>query len=170
MISKKIEKALNDQISMEAYASFLYLSMSAWCDRQGLQGCTNFMRRQASEEQAHMLKIFDYIAEVDGQAIAPEVKKAPDDFKSVKALFQSVFEHEQKVTQSINRILDMCYKENDHVTRSFLQWYVDEQREEEALMRSILDRIKLIGDGPSSLYYIDKEVEEISNIAETGEE
>jgi ferritin len=162
MISKTMENALNTQISLEGYASFLYLSMASWCDKEGLQGCAAFMHRQSDEERQHMLRIFHYISEVDGHALAPAIAQPPHSFESVHKLFEQVYAHEQKVTASINELLSLAYKDNDHTTLNFLQWYVTEQREEEALMRGILDRIKLIGDGPMSLYYIDKEIEKIN--------
>jgi len=121
-----MEAALNKQIELECYASFLYLSMASWCDKEGLESGAKFMNQQSEEERDHMLRIFHYISEVDGHALVPAVKKPP-------ALFKS----------------------------NFLQWYVEEQREEEALMRMVMDRIKLIGDGPQSLYYIEKEIEQI---------
>ncbi len=157
-----MENALNTQISLEGYASFLYLSMASWCDKEGLQGCAAFMHRQSDEERQHMLRIFHYISEVDGHALAPAIAQPPHSFESVHKLFEQVYAHEQKVTASINELLSLAYKDNDHTTLNFLQWYVTEQREEEALMRGILDRIKLIGDGPMSLYYIDKEIEKIN--------
>jgi len=162
MISKKMEATLNKQIELECYASFLYLSMASWCDTEGLEGSARFMHRQSEEEREHMLRIFHYISEVDGHAIVPAIKKPPMKFKSAQAMFKLVYEHEQKVTASINTIVAQCYKENDYSTLNFLQWYVEEQREEEALMRTIMDRIKLIGTGPQSLYYIDKEIEKIN--------
>lgn len=157
-----MEDALNQQISLEGYASFLYLSMASWCDKEGLQGCAAFMHRQSDEERQHMLRIFHYISEVDGHALTPAIAQPPHSFESVRKLFEQVYAHEQKVTASINELLSLAYKDNDHTTLNFLQWYVTEQREEEALMRNILDRIKLIGDGPMSLYYIDKEIEKIN--------
>jgi ferritin len=157
-----MEKALNEQIVLEGYASFLYLSMASWCDKAGMNGCKNFMRRQSEEERMHMLKIFDYISDVDGHALSPEIKQAPREFDSVQKMFEQVYNHEQKVTQSIHKLIDLANKEDDFTTHHFLQWYVAEQREEEALMRTILDRIKIIGDGPQSLYFIDKEVEAIN--------
>ncbi len=165
MITKKMEETLNRQIELEGYASFLYLSMASWFDKEGLEGCAKFMHRQSEEEKEHMLRIFHYISEVDGHAKAPGIKQPPLEFESVRVLFQQVYEHEQKVTASINKIVDLCYSENDYTTLNFLQWYITEQREEEALMRTIIDKIKLIGEGPLSLYYIDKEIEEI-NIAQ----
>lgn len=162
MISKKMVDALNQQIALEGYASYLYLSMSAWCDKEGLEGCTKFMRRQSEEERDHMLRIFDYLSETDSHALAPAIAQPPYEFESLVKMFEQVYAHEQKVTASINGLLALCYDEKDHTTLNFLQWYVSEQREEEALMRNILDKIKLIGDGPQSLYYIDKEVEKIN--------
>ncbi len=158
MISKNMEKALNEQIALEGYASFLYLAMASWCDKQGLAGCAQFMHRQSAEERQHMLRIFHYLSEVDAFALTPAIKQPPHEFKTVQNMFEMVYKHEQKVTASINELLAKCYENNDHSTNLFLQWYVQEQREEEALMRNIMDRIKLIGDGPQSLYYIDKEI------------
>jgi ferritin len=162
MISKSMEKALNEQLVLESYASYLYLSMSAWCETQGLEGCGRFMLRQSEEEREHMLRIFHYIHEVDGHAIVPEVKQPPTQFESIRKLFEEVYAHEQKVTASIHDLVAKSYEEKDHTTLNFLQWYIEEQREEEALMRTILDRLKLIGDGPMTLYYIDKEIEKVN--------
>lgn len=169
MLTEKIEDALNQQIAYEGYASFLYLSMSYWCARQGLQGCHAFLNRQADEEREHMLRIYEYISDTDGKAVTPAITQPPTDYDSIQNLFEQVYAHEQKVTQSIYKIVDLCYKESDYATMNFMQWYVQEQREEESLMRTILDRIKLIGDGPQSLYYIDKEIEKI-NIASAKKE
>lgn len=162
MISKKMVKALNEQIGLEGYASYLYLSMASWCDKEGMEGCAQFMHRQSEEERMHMLKIFHYLSEVDAHALAPAIKQPPHEFESVRSMFEQVYKHEQKVTASINKLVKLSYEENDFTTMEFLQWYVEEQREEEALMRTILDKIKLIGDGPSSLYYIDQEIEKIN--------
>ncbi len=162
MISNSMEAALNRQIEMEGFASFLYLSMASWCDKKGLAGCAEFMHRQSDEERVHMMKIFHYISEVDGRALSPGIPTPPSEWDSVQEMFQQVFKHEQKVTASIYELLNQSIAENDFGTQNFLQWYVSEQREEEALMRTILDKITLIGDGPMSLYYIDKEIASIS--------
>jgi len=158
MISEKMTAALNEQIVLEGYASFLYLSMASWCDKQGLNGSAQFMHRQSSEEWAHMLRLFHYISEVDGHALTPAIVQPPHEFESVQVLFQQVYAHEQKVTNSIHKLMHLATEENDYATINFLQWYIEEQREEENLMRGILDKIKLIGGGPQSLYYIDKEL------------
>lgn len=162
MLSKNMEAALNKQIGFEGYASYLYLSMASWCDNEGLAGCSRFLYRQSAEERQHMLRIFKYINEMDGHALAPGIDQPPHTFASVKALFEQVYEHERSVTLSINELVSQSYEEKDHATFNFLQWYITEQREEESLMRTILDRLKLIGDGPQSLYFIDQEIEKIN--------
>ncbi len=168
MISEKLVKALNGQVEMEAYASFLYLSMSIWCESKGLKGCASFMRRQSTEENVHMLKIIDYMLDVNHCPLVPSVKQPPASYESIVSLMHDVYAHEQKVTKSIHHLIELCNKEDDFATFNFLQWYVTEQREEESLMREILDKINLIGDGPQSLYYIDKELETINAMQATG--
>ena len=169
MLSKKMEAALNAQIEMEAFASFLYLAMASWSDEQGMEGSTQFFYRQSTEENDHMMRIFRYVLEMDGRAIVPAIKQPPATFESIQQVFQQVYAHEQKVTKSINDLVDLSNKENDHSTHNFLQWYVAEQREEEALMRSILDKVNLIGKGPQSLYFIDKEIIAINDQIATAE-
>ncbi len=162
MLSEKMVTTLNEQIAMEGYASFLYLSMAGWFDYNSMQGCASFMYRQAQEEHVHMMKIFHYLLEMDAQAVSPAVSQPPATFKDAKSVFTETLAHEKKVTQSINDIIELAIQEGDHSTYAFMQWYVTEQREEESLMRSILDKINLIGDGPQSLYFIDKELEAIN--------
>ena len=157
-----MEKSLNEQIAMEGYASYLYLSMASWCEKQTLTGCAAFMFRQSEEERQHMLRIFHYINDVGEHALTPSIKQPPHTWSSIKDLFEQVYTHEKNVSASIDKLVAQSYDEKDHQTLSFLQWYVEEQREEEVLMRTILDRIRLIGDGPQSLYYIDKEVAAIN--------
>ncbi len=171
-LSDKMVTALNKQIEKEGYASFLYLSMASWCDKEGLAGCAQFMRRQSDEERDHMLRIFDYMSEVDAHAITPSIPQPPTEYESIQGLFKQVYDHEQKVTQSIHELLKLAQDERDFTSYNFLQWYIEEQREEEDLMRSILDKLKLIGNGPQSLYYIDKEIEEINQaeLAKAGTE
>jgi len=169
MQSKKIEDALNKQLELEGYASYSYLAMAGWCETEGLEGCARFLYRQSDEEREHMIRIFHYINDVDGIAITPAIRQPRISYDSVQQLFEEVYKQEQKVTHAINNIVSLCYKEKDHTTLNFLQWYVDEQREEESLMRGILDRIKLIGTGPQSLYYIDKELELINKVEEKAE-
>lgn len=158
-----IEKALNEQIEMEARASALYLSIASYYEIKGMEGVATFFYDQSEEEHVHMMKIFRYINEMDGHALVSGIDAPPQEFEDVLSTFRMVFEHEKKVTQAINRIVELATRENDHGTYNFLQWFVEEQREEEALMRSIIDKIKLIGEGPQSLYFIDREVNDINS-------
>ena len=169
MISEKMIQSLNNQIALEGYASFLYLSMACWCEDQGLAGCAAFMHRQSGEERNHKLRIINYLHEMGAKAIVPGIPQPPADFESIRSLFDQVYAHEQKVTRSIYELINQANAEQDHSTLHFLQWYVAEQREEENLMRSLMDRIRLIGEGPMSLYYIDKEVESINKAQQAAE-
>ena len=165
MISKKMKDVLNKQIEIEAYGSFYYLAMASWCDQKGLDGCAQFFARQSREEYDHMMRIFDYMLDMDAHAHVPAVEKAPTDFKDIFTIFELAYQQEQEVTRSINALVEMAIKENDHSTHNFLQWYIEEQREEEAMMRNIADKLKLIGQGPQSLYFINKELELINEAA-----
>ena len=169
MLSEKMVNALNEQIAMEGYASFLYLSMAGWFDVRSMKGCASFMYRQSSEEHVHMMKIFHYLLEMDASAISPAINQPTADFKDVKSIFEDTLAHERRVTKSINEIVELAISESDHSTYAFLQWYVTEQREEESLMRTILDKINLIGDGSQSLYFIDKEIDAINRAEVKGE-
>ncbi len=162
MFNPKIEEALNKQVALEAMASAKYLAMASWCDKEGLEGSARFFYRQSDEERMHMLKLVHYINESGGHAIISGMDSPEVNFESIQQLFQKVYEHEQGVTASIHAIVRLSHAEFDYNTIDFLQWYVTEQREEEALMRNILDRISLIGDGPQNLFYIDKEVDRIN--------
>lgn len=164
-LSSSILEALNNQIANEGNASQFYLSVAYWCDDQALDGCKQFFMRQTEEERMHMMKIFEYISEAGGHPKTPGIEAPPIEFKDIQTVFQQVYEQEQFVTKSINDIVDLCYKESDYATLQFLQWYVEEQREEEANIRAIMDRIKVIGKGGQSLYYIDKEVNKFNDIA-----
>lgn len=162
-------RALNEQLAMEGYASFLYLSMAGWFDIRSMKGCASFMYRQSSEEHQHMMKIFHYLLEMDATAITPAIKQPAAEFSNARAIFEDTLAHEQNVTKSINELVELAMSENDHATYAFLQWYVTEQREEENLMRTILEKIDLIGEGPQSLYFIDKELEAINKDQAAGD-
>lgn len=162
MLHEKMIKTLNEQIALEAHSSFVYLAMAAWCDQQGLKGCADFFYTQSEEERVHMLKIVHYLSEMDTRPHIPAVPQPPVDFDSIQVVFKKVYEQEQHITAAIFKLLTLCQELHDHSTNNFLQWYITEQREEESLVRSILDKIRLIGEGGQSLYYIDKELDKIN--------
>lgn len=166
MLSKKIEKILNDQIVLEGYASNYYLSLASYLDGKGYPGASKFFYSHADEERMHMLKLFNYINERGGHAIVPAFKAPPSNFKDLQSIFKAVLKHEQAVTKAINNIVDLTLKEKDHITNNFIQWYVAEQLEEETLITELIDKLALIGNDNSGIYLFDKELETLSVKAE----
>ncbi len=158
MLSEKIEKALNKQIAVEANASFTYLSMASWADGAGIEGAASFFYTHAAEEHAHMMKIVHFVNEVGGKAVIPSVPQPAETYEGITEICRKAYKHEQQVSKSIHAIVELAREENDHVVDEFLRWFVEEQKEEEVLFMRVIDKIKLIGEGGQSLYYIDKEL------------
>lgn len=159
MISENLQKALNAQIQREAEASHLYLAMASWCDKSGMPGAAKFLYAHSEEERGHMLRLFKYVNDSGSHAIMGEVPKPQENFESLMQVFEQVFEHEKKITKSINELVQSCLQEGDYSTFNFLQWYVAEQHEEEHLFQSILDKIKILGDHPEKrLFWLDREI------------
>ena len=156
MLSKAIEKILNEQIEKEGYSSNLYLAMATWAEANGYNGIAEWLYAQSEEERVHMLKIISYMGERDAHAIIPEFKKPPVDYKNVKELFDDVLKHEKYITASINDIVGASLDERDFNTHTWVQWFVTEQIEEEASVRSILDKLKLVGD--KNMYMFDRDI------------
>lgn len=161
MLSKKIENALNDQVRVEAESSQIYLSMACWAEVKGLEGVAKFMYAHSDEERLHMLKLVKFINERGGHAKVSDLRGPQIDFGSLKDMFQQLFDHEVFVSKSINELVHVTLEEKDYATHNFLQWYVAEQIEEEALARNILDKINLIGDDKGGLYLFDRDIQQI---------
>lgn len=154
-----IESALNSQILKEASSSQFYLAMASWAETQGLGGTASFMYQHSDEERLHMLKLVKFVNERGGKAIVPALPQPPTSFENILHVFESLLDHELGVTESINGIVDLCLKEKDYTTYNFMQWYVSEQMEEEALARTILDKLKMIGTDKGGLYLFDRDLE-----------
>jgi len=167
MIKQKVEKALNKQVELEASSSQFYLAMASWAETQGLSGIANFLYKHSDEEREHMLKIIKFINERTGQAIVPALIKPPVKYSSVKEVFESLLEHELNVTESINNVVDICLSEKDYTTYNFMQWFVAEQLEEEALARNILDKLNMIGKDKGGLYMFDRDLDKLSTAMPT---
>ena len=170
MLSKTLEDALNKQVAMEASASYVYLAMASWMENEGFEGTAQFLYAQSDEERMHMMKLFHYINEVGGYALSPAVAVAAPDIKfdSYKHVFERVLEQEKKVTAAIHNLMDIATKEADHTTANFLQWYVAEQREEEAQFNTILGKLKILGNDGSGLYLMDRDLAQITAQASAG--
>lgn len=160
VLKKSMEDALNEQIKWELYSAYLYLSMASWYESIGLRGFASWERVQFLEEQAHAMKFLDYVIARGGRVILQQVDAPPADWKSPQKGFEYQLEHEQHVTQRINNLVNLALEEKDHATYNMLQWFIDEQIEEEANASEILDKLKMIEkEGESGiLYMLDKEL------------
>jgi ferritin len=158
MISKRLQDAFNEQINKELYSEYLYLSMAAYFDSISLPGCANFMKVQVQEERFHAMKMYDFLNERGGRVELEAIKKPQVEFKSPLEVFEMSYKHEQYVSKSINELMDMAISENDHAAKSFLNWFVDEQVEEEDSMDSSVNKLKLIGGKGHGLLMIDNEL------------
>lgn len=162
-MNNRVEAALNDQIKKEASSSQFYLAMASWAERNGLNGTAKFMYLHSDEERFHMLKLIRFVNERGGAAIISNIEQPPLEFENLKSLFELLLKHEISVTESINNLVDICLQEKDYTTHNFVQWYVSEQLEEEALARSLLDKLNLLGNEQSGLYMFDRDLENSPN-------
>lgn len=158
MISAKLQDAFNKQINAELYSSYLYFSMSSYFLSKNLKGMAHWMRIQAQEEMLHSLKFFDFVNNRGGRSVMEAIDKPPVEWASPLDVFEDAYKHEQKVTRLINDLVDLAIAEKDHAANSFLQWFVDEQVEEEANADEIVQNLKMIGDNAQGLFLIDKEL------------
>ncbi len=158
MLKENVLKKLNEQVTAEHYASNLYLAMSSWCKAQGLDGAAFFLKTHSKEELEHMYRLFNYINETGSMAIVSAIEAPPKNFKDLKDVFEQTFKHELHVTSLINNLVDLTLSEKDYSSFNFLQWYVSEQHEEEALFKGILDRIDVVGLEGRGLFMIDNEI------------
>lgn len=158
MLSKKMEKALNEQINAEFFSSYLYLSMSTYFESIGLPGAAQWMQAQAQEEWFHGMKFYGFVSERGGRVTLKAIAQPPTTWKSTLDVFENVLKHEQKVTGLINKLADMALDERDHATGIFLQWFISEQVEEEASAGAVIDKLKLIGDNTTGLFTLDAEL------------
>jgi ferritin len=156
MLKKKVEDICNRQVEREAFSSNLYLAMAIWAETNGLAGIAAWLYVQADEERLHMLKFIKYINERGSKAVMPALKKPGSEYKSVEDVFKEVLKHEEFITASINEIVALTLEEKDFNTHNFLQWFVTEQVEEEAAVKSILDKVRLVGK--NNMYQFDRDI------------
>jgi ferritin len=158
MIGKKMEEALNGQLNAELYSAYLYLSMAAYFESADLAGFANWMRVQFQEEQFHAMKFYDYIIERGGRVTLTQIEAPPSEWNSSPAVFEATLEHEQKVTGLINDLVYLARDEKDNASEIFLQWFVNEQVEEENNAGTIVGQLKLIKNSPEALFMMDKDM------------
>ncbi|MBN1437426.1 MAG: ferritin [Sedimentisphaerales bacterium] len=158
MISKKMQDAFNAQLNAELYSSYLYLSMAAHFASMDLQGCANWMQVQAQEEMVHAMKFYNYINERGGRVLLKAIDAPATEWDSPLAVFEAVLAHEQKVTALINDRAAVADAENDRASQIFLQWFINEQVEEESSAEAVVRRLKLMADAPGGLFMLDQEL------------
>ena len=158
MISKKIEQAINDQINAELYSAYLYLSMVAYFESVNLSGFATWMKAQTQEEIMHAMKMYDFVNERGGRVILKAIDTPPSEWDSPLAAFEAAYAHEQLVTGRINDLVNLAIEEKDHATNAFLQWFVNEQVEEEMSADNVAQNLKIANEAPGALFMLDREL------------
>ena len=158
MLRETIAQAMNRQINAELYSAYLYLSMSDWCEHEGFPGFANLLRVQAREELAHGTHILDHTLERGARPRLEAVPAPPETFRDLLDIFEQTLRHEEQVTAYIGAIATLAMKEEDHATYNFIQWYVNEQVEEESTAGLLVQKLQFIGENAAMLYALDTEL------------
>ncbi len=162
MISKKIEEAINRQIKNEEHSGRIYMAMASWCETKGYRGAAAFLYKQSDEERLHMLKFIKFLNDRGGYAQLQSLETPKAEFSTLLEIFEGALKHEQFITKAINDIYAITLEEKDYTTGNFLQWYINEQIEEESTDREIIDKIHLVGNDKAGMFHIDKELESMA--------
>ena len=158
MMKEPVRAAINDQINREFFAAYLYLAMSAHLDNEALDGFAHWMRLQAQEELGHAMRLFDYLVERNARVELQAIEQPPASFGSPLAIAEQALEHEQTVTEHINRIYRLAAEQGDFATQVQLQWFLTEQVEEENSAETMVDRLRMAGDNRAALLILDREL------------
>ena len=158
MISKTLQDAINEQINFELFSAYLYLSMSAHFETQNLTGFANWTRVQYQEETGHAMKLYKYVFDRSGAVTLKAIAQPATKFKTPVDIFKEILKHEQKVTSLINKLYELAVKEKDYAAQIFLQWFINEQVEEEKNATDIINMLEMIGDSPVSLIMADRQL------------
>ncbi|MBC7362624.1 MAG: ferritin [Candidatus Aminicenantes bacterium] len=158
MISKKMEEAINNQINEEMYSAYLYLAMAGYFAEQNLMGFENWLFVQYHEELGHAEKFYKYLIERGGKVKLMAIKEPTATWKNPREAFEAVLNHERHITGKINELVDLAEKEKDRASFAMLQWFVNEQVEEEANAQDILAKLEMVGDHKQGLLMLDREL------------
>jgi len=150
--------AINEQINSEFEASYTYLAMAGFCEKQRFSGAARWLRSQSDEERLHGLKLFDFVLARDGAVDLKSIDQPKASFDSLSAVFEQALAHEQRVTQQINSLYELCFQEKAFAEMTELQWFLTEQVEEEKTARDIVAKFKLVKNDPGGLLDIDREL------------
>ncbi len=158
MLTEKMQDALNAQVNAEYYSSYLYLAMAAYFEAENLRGFANWMRVQAQEENLHAMKFYDFIIQRNGRVLLRPIDAPPSNWESPLAVFEAAYKHEQHVTDLINKLVALSFSETDFASNTFLQWFVNEQVEEESNADAIVHDLKRVGASSDGMLMIDREL------------
>jgi ferritin len=158
MLSSSLQAAFNDQINKELYSAYLYLGMSAWCESANLPGAAHWMKTQAREEQGHALKLYEFVVDRNGSVTLEAIAKPPQEYASLLDLFEQVLEHERRVTALINELYKAALTESDYPAQVILQWFINEQVEEEKNATMVVETLKMVGTQGASLFMADRQL------------
>lgn len=167
MLNEKLEEALNEQINAELYSAYLYQAMGAYFANKGLAGFATWMDLQTDEEMTHARKIYDYVNERGGRVILEAIDKPKSDWESNLEVFEEALAHEEKITAKINDLVTLANKEQDYATNSFLQWFVDEQVEEEDSVGDVVDKLRMVGESTQGIFMMDEKLGSRTAAADT---
>jgi len=158
MISEGMQKAIGDQINKEIYSAHVYLAMAGWSAIEGLKGTSKWFTAQYHEELGHAMRLFHYLLDRGASVKLQAIGEPPSTYESPLAAFEAALSHEREVTRSINYLMDLAIKEKDHASHNMLEWFVNEQVEEEASVQEIIDQLRIIGKEGSGLFVLDLEL------------
>ena len=158
MISEKLLKELNEQFNFELESAYVYMAMAAYCSAEDYDGFAHFFILQAQEEYQHAMKFYDFIYDMDGRATMKAIPEPDNVYDSILDAFKKALAHEELVTSKINKIMDIAIEENNHATKNFLQWFIEEQVEEENNMKKIISNLERIDGHFQGMYMLDKEL------------
>ena len=157
-MNDRMQKAFNDQINEELFSSYVYLAMAAHLEGLNLDGFTNWMKLQAQEELGHAMRLFDHVHRRGGRVVLGAIGEPPLEFGSPLEVFQKALAHEQHITGCIHEIYRIAQEESDYPAQLELQWFIDEQVEEEESTGRVVEQLKMAGDNQSALLMLDREL------------
>ena len=165
MISKKVEDALINQIKLEEQSARIYMAMASWCEVNGFSGAAKFLYSHSDEERMHMTKLIKYLNDKGGYAVLQSLDMPDNKFENLLDVFERILKHEEFITASINKLYETAFTEKDYTTSQFLQWYIEEQIEEESMFKGILDKFRLTGGQTGGLFHLDKELDALAMVS-----
>lgn len=162
MLAKNVEEALINQIQLEEQSSRIYMAMASWCEVNGYPGAATYLYTHSDEERDHMTKLIKYVNDKGGHAALQPLEMPDSKYENLLDVFEKILKHEEFVTESINKLFEIAFNSKDFTTSQFLQWYIEEQIEEESTFKGILDKFRLAGNQTGGLFHLDKELDTLA--------